>query len=129
MLFSLSLPYILHSLCDRVLFLNKREEIFKIFLLRYQSNVGDDNFSLIPGSQVTIVLFTESRSAQDRPRTVCCELISQFVRLYLLNPVILLISSLAAINNEMRSRVIKWDIVSINQEEELQKEREGQLSG
>ena len=100
-----------------------REEIFKIFLLRYQSNVGHDNFSLIPESQVTIVLFTESRSAHDRPRTVCCELISQFVRLYLLNPVILLISSLAAINNEMMSRVIKWVIVSICQEEELQKER------
>ena len=72
---------------------------------------------------MTIVLFTESRSAHDRPRTVCSELISQFVRLYLLNPVILLISSLAAINNEMMSRVIKWVIVSICQEEELRKER------
>ena len=81
------------------------------------ATVGDDHFSLIPGSQVTIVLFVE-RSAQDGPRTVCPELISQFVRLYLHNPVILLISSLAAINNEMMSRVIKWSIVSICQEEE-----------
>lgn len=55
---------------------------------------------------------------------VCPELISQFVRLYLHNPVILLISSLAAINNEMMSRVIKWSIVSICQEEEELAERD-----